>query len=189
MKKRILALAGAVVLTLSMTMTAFATPSTEAGDVGTSDSDVIVVRGVSDEYDDAFSVFNLARLLSGTEYEDENWADEPEDFEVIEVGEGEDNFPVTVKFNKSDYAGKPLVCAYFDGAWVILTVSDGGSTWNVSVSGETALRVYDVKTGTSGEGESESETPKTGDTTSFVWFAVALAAAATAVVATKRKMA
>ena len=31
MKKRILALAGAVVLTLSMTMTAFATPSTEAG--------------------------------------------------------------------------------------------------------------------------------------------------------------
>lgn len=185
MKKRILAVLGAVVLTLSMTMTAFATPSTEAGDVETSDSDVIVVKGVSDEYKTALSAFDFDKLVAGTEYADKEWS-EPEDFEVIEIGEGENNFPVTVKFNKSDYADKPLVFAYIDGAWVILTVTDGGNTWNVSVSGETVLRVYDVKAAAA---DKEDGSPKTGDTTSFVWVAVAIAAAATAVVASKKRTA
>ena len=188
MKKRILALAGAVVLTLSMTMTAFATPSTEAGggNVTTPDGEPVanikVVGNVSSKYDKALAGLDLEKVIDGTEHEDDNWVPAG-DAEVVVEGEGEAKFPVVVSFDKDDFAGKPLVLAYIDGAWKVLEVVDGGNVWKVTVPCETVLKFYEQKAA------SGSETPKTGDTTSFVWFAVALAAAATAVVATKRKMA
>ena len=181
MKKRILALVGAVVLTMSMTMTAFATPSTEAGDSNITDANgkpvvnIKVVDQISDKYKDALAGFD-------DELVPENHVP-LEDKEVVKDGEGEVDFPITIEFDKDDFAGKPVVFAFIDGAWKKLDVVDGGDTWNITVPCETVLKFF-VEKAASG-----SETPKTGDTTSFVWFAVALAAAATAVVATKRKMA
>lgn len=184
MKKRILALVGAVVLTLSMTMTAFATPSTEAGDSNITDANgdpvanIKVVDQISDKYNSALAGFDTNKLIPGdyTELKDQ---------EVVKVGEGEVEFPVTIEFDKDDFGGKPVIFAYIDGAWKQLEVKDGGDTWNITVPCETVLKFFVAKA----DAGKEDGSPKTGDTTSFVWVAVALAAAATAVVASKKRTA
>ena len=184
MKKRILALVGAVVLTLSMTMTAFAAPSTEAGDSNITDANgdpvanIKVVDQISDKYDSALAGFDADKLVP------ENYVP-LKDKEVVRVGEGEVDFPITIEFDKDDFAGKPVIFAYIDGAWKQLEVKDGGDTWNITVPCETVLKFFVAKA----DAGKEDGTPKTGDTTSFVWVAVALAAAATAVVASKKRTA
>ena len=190
MKKRILALAGAVVLALSMSMTAFATPSTQVGDSNitdangnpVSDSVIKVVDTVSNKYDSALAGLDFNKVITGTDAAGKDWV-EVGDSEVVKVGEGEVDFPITISFNKSDFAGKPLILAYIDGAWVVLNVVDGGDVWKITVNGETVLKFYEQKAASKPAGGS----PQTGDPTTFVWGAVAVASAATAVVA-KRKM-
>ena len=181
MKKRILAALGAVVLTLSMTMTAFATPSTEAGDSNITDkngqqvANIKVVDNISSKYDAALAGFDGEVPENYTELKDQ---------EVVKVGEGEVDFPITIALDKDDFASKPVIFAYIDGAWKKLDVVDGGDTWKITVPCETVLKFF-VEKAAAGK----DETPKTGDSTSFVWVAVALAAAATAVVASKKRTA
>lgn len=213
MKKRILALASAMVLVFSMSMTTFATPSKEVGDNIILDQAgneinsgaIKVENGISDKYKPALEDFDLEELIAGTEYADEDLVLVGEK-EVIEVGDADGLYPITIVFDADDFAGEPIIFAYINGEWVLMELTYDAATgkYYLTLDCETALKIYEKAVaseeegGVAGEEDNKGESadkeegngaPATGDATSFVWVGVAFVAGLVAVLASRRKRA
>ena len=220
MKKRILALVSAAVLVFSMSMTAFATPSSEVGDNIILDQNgneinsgaIKVENGISDKYKPALRDFDFDKLIADTDLADDEWVLVGEK-EVIEVGDADGLYPITVTFDADDFAGEPVIFAFIDGEWTLVELTYDAETgkYLLTLDAETALMIYEKaavsdEEGATPEGDDDTDTdadvednkgesdkenggsPQTGDTTSFVWVGVALAAAVV-VLASRRKRA
>lgn len=216
MKKRILAVICSVLLTLGMSMTAFATPSVEVGRiqaksmngrpvkvvwVDESDgSDVCDIEGCEGHLEVVSPVTGASRALVDAlpktrEYNGKTWKMVYE-FEVIGKNCLHGLYPVTLTFNTEDWAsGTPLVYYYEGGQWKLAELTSNGNTFTVTINGSTPFVVYEeVLTGTgSGSGSTDSSkpssptSPSTGETPVSVWMACAVAGAAGVVLVSRRK--
>lgn len=169
MKKRVLIFLSAMLLVASMSMTAFAAKSTEI-DTNAYDKDgnsVDIIDGDDSDIDKEIKVDGKDYTL----------------VDVIEIVAEEDEYPIIIEFDKEDWKnGAPIVYGYDEttGEWIRLEVIDDGDVYKVILQYPMKrIAVYDVKASV----ETDSNVPKTGDSTSFVWPLVAIVAAAAVIVA------
>lgn len=176
-KKRILAVICSVLLTLGMSMTAFATPSVGVGNVQASGKDgrsikviwgnngsencdienceghIEIVSPVTDRFREIVDALPKTKVQDG-----KTWKLVYE-FEAVGKNCLEGLYPVTLTFDTEDWAsGTPLVYYYENGEWKLAKFTSDGTVFTVTINGSTPFVIYEeVKGSEGGEGGSQGQ--------------------------------
>lgn len=187
--KKIIALLSAVVLTLSMAVTAFAQPSVQVNGIvygiqtamdAEGRAARFAVRGIPDDYktvaDEIKKVENVKKILGDA------YLDGMQVIDVREVvAEGDVTYPVTITFKVTGVtANSKVALLYYNkatGEWVKVEATAGDGTITATLEGA-SLVAFIVDGETAKAAEKAGTSPKTGESSAMMYAGVVAAMAA-----------
>ena len=210
MMKKLIGTICALTLVAGMSLTAFAMPSAEGGQIKAYAADgtelkiikieesavtgsdecnhgadcsgtIEIITPVTKEYKDEVKSLDIKKLIVGTKYADKEWTKVFE-LEVIAKDCVKELLPITLTFATSDWVeGDPLVAHYTDGKWELVEIDEANGTFTATFDNFSPFVFYLEKSAAGG-----ITSPTTGDPVTLAFAAVAVGTAGL-VVSRKRK--